>query len=288
MLVMDMGVRLRIIGLANLALAPMPMRRFTGTALAVLIALVAGLALAGTASASPVLVLDAHGHSAKVDDPFLGPDPMPPAAAGRPARTPATSVSGGAAEVHRALRSRAYSGAARVSLTSALAAARSTMNSLSGTRRAELRAVMIDIETIAARGWLTPSRLPAAVLTLQRNREWWGHGNLLSSGQRVEFAGSELVWEYYPGQGLQLQELGSFGKANGLYTAGRKSYPRMVHLVDELIPLASQRAGGLSWEVAILWQCRDGEPFLRCLFREDGDPGLEVRRRDVRNQSPLE
>ena len=73
---------------------------------------------------------------------------------------------------------------------------------------------------IAASGGLTPSRLPALFETLDRNRRWWTTGPLLTSGQRVEFSGSELVWQYYPGQGIELQELGSFGKADGLYTAG--------------------------------------------------------------------
>ena len=74
------------------------------------------------------------------------------------------------------------------------------------------------------------------------------HRPLLSSGERVEFAGSQLVWEYYPGQGIQLQVLGSFGKADGLYTAGPADYPAMEQLLSELIPLAARRAGGLTWE----------------------------------------
>ena len=57
-------------------------------------------------------------------------------------------------------------------------------------------------------------------MTVDANRQWWTTGPLLSSGQRVEFAGSQLVWEYYPGQGIQLQVLGTFGKADGLYTGG--------------------------------------------------------------------
>ena len=64
----------------------------------------------------------------------------------------------------------------------------------------------------------------------------------------MEIAGSQLVWEYYPGQGIQLQVLGSFGKANGLYTAGAADYPQMQQLLSELIPLAASRGGGLAWE----------------------------------------
>ena len=37
-----------------------------------------------------------------------------------------------------------------------------------------------------------------------------------STDQRVGFPGSGLVWEYYPGQGIQIQWLGTFGAANGL------------------------------------------------------------------------
>jgi hypothetical protein len=119
---------------------------------------------------------------------------------------------------------------------------------LKGTRLAELTAVTVTLHQIAASHQLTPSRLPALFATLDRNRQWWTTGPLLSSYQRVEFAGSQLVWEYYPGQGIQLQVLGSFGKADGLYTAGAADYPAMEQLLSELIPLAARRAGGMTWE----------------------------------------
>ena len=38
-------------------------------------------------------------------------------------------------------------------------------------------------------------------------------GSIPAPDQRIQFSGSELVWEYYPGQGLQLQVLGTFGHA---------------------------------------------------------------------------
>ncbi|MDQ6746393.1 MAG: D-glucuronyl C5-epimerase family protein, partial [Actinomycetota bacterium] len=135
-----------------------------------------------------------------------------------------------------------------------LSAATGTLRRLSGTRAAELGAVLEGLRTIAVSHQLTPSRLPALLLTLARNRNWWSAGPLLSPGQRVEFAGSELVWEYYPGQGIELQELGSFGKANGLFTAGPGAYPRMLRLLGELLPLASHRAGGVAWEYFFRFQ----------------------------------
>ncbi|MGH3417722.1 MAG: D-glucuronyl C5-epimerase family protein, partial [Actinocrinis sp.] len=109
-------------------------------------------------------------------------------------------------------------------------------------------AVTETVHSIAVSHQLTPSRLPALIATLDANRRWWSTGPLLSADQRVEIAGSQLVWEYYPGQGIQLQVLGTFGKADGLYTAGPSEYPALQQLLSEMIPLASRRGGGLTWE----------------------------------------
>jgi D-glucuronyl C5-epimerase C-terminus len=70
----------------------------------------------------------------------------------------------------------------------------------------------------------------------------------------VEFSGSQLVWEYYPGRGIELTVLGNFGKADGLYTAGRSQYPAMQALLSELIPLAVRRGAGLTWEYYFRFQ----------------------------------
>ena len=123
-----------------------------------------------------------------------------------------------------------------------------TEKRLTGTRRTELTAVTVTMHGIAAAHRLSPSRLPVLFATLAANQKWWTTGPLLSYGQRVEFAGSQLLWEYYPGQGIQLTALGNFGKAAGLYTAGPAQYPAMEQLLGELIPLAARRAGGLAWE----------------------------------------
>ena len=68
-------------------------------------------------------------------------------------------------------------------------------------------------DAIRARRRLTAGRFAPVFLTLQRNRAWWAGGPLLRYGQRVSFAGSQLVWQYYPGQGIQVQWLGTFGRA---------------------------------------------------------------------------
>jgi hypothetical protein len=127
-------------------------------------------------------------------------------------------------------------------------AALRTDKQLRGTRAAELESVVENLHGIAASGQLTASRLPVLFLTLERNVQWWSSGPLPGADQRVEFYGDQLVWEYYPGQGLELQVLASFGKADGMYTAGPSQYGALQALLAQLIPLAVTRAGGLAWE----------------------------------------
>ena len=130
---------------------------------------------------------------------------------------------------------------------SAYLAARRSLGRLSGTRRAELGAVLANVQAIAAAGGFTPSRLEALFLTLERNRQWWTTEPLLSSGVRVSFPPSKLVWQYYPGQGIEIQWLGTFGKANGYYLSGHENAD-LRQLLGEAIPLATKRAGGIAWE----------------------------------------
>jgi D-glucuronyl C5-epimerase C-terminus/Bacterial Ig-like domain len=129
---------------------------------------------------------------------------------------------------------------------SAYLAASASLKKLSGTRRNELGAVVANVQAIAAAGGFIPSRLPALFLTLERNRTWWTSGSLLASRVRISFPGSELVWEYYAGQGIEIQWLGTFGEGNGYYSGGQNN--NLKQLISELIPLATKRAGGIAWE----------------------------------------
>ena len=129
---------------------------------------------------------------------------------------------------------------------SAYVAAKSSLAHLSGTRREELGAVLANVQAMAAAGELTASRLPAVFLTLERNRRWWTSEPLLDGEQYVSFPGSLIVWEHYPGQGVEIQWLATFGKANGYYFNHENSNLRQ--LLGEVIPLASERAGGIAWE----------------------------------------
>jgi hypothetical protein len=129
----------------------------------------------------------------------------------------------------------------------AYVAAKRSLGRLSGTRRVELGAVLANVQAIAAAGGFIPSRLPALFLTLERNRSWWTSGPLLSSGERVSFPGSKLVWEYYGGQGIEIQWLGTFGEANGYFLSGHEN-ANLRQLLGEVLPLATKRAGGIAWE----------------------------------------
>ena len=246
----------------------------------------AAVAFPAAACAAPVLVLGRDGRTTVRNDPFVtgpaitpapsralraagaaGPAPVPAGrdtpdlarAASAPARAAATQRKAKPkrqgpppitflSEMARLDRSGAITSATYHGDVGAYNGALAVEKRLRGTRRTELAAVTETLHDIAASHQLTPSRLPALMATLAANRQWWTSGPLLAADQRVEFAGSELLWEYYPGQGIQLQVLGSFGKADGLYTGGASDYPAMEQLLAELIPLAAQRGGGLTWE----------------------------------------
>jgi hypothetical protein len=139
----------------------------------------------------------------------------------------------------------------------AYVAAKGSLGKLSGTRRTELGAVMANLQAIAAAGGFIPSRLPALFLTLERNRHWWTTEPLLSSGERVSFPPSKIVWEYYAGQGIEIQWLGTFGEANGYYLSGDEN-ANLRQLLGEVIPLATKRAGGIAWEY--MFQFDGGTP----------------------------
>lgn len=137
---------------------------------------------------------------------------------------------------------------AYVSYAGAFNAALREVRRLRPARGGELEAVIENLHTMAVNGSLTAARLPVLFLTLNRNRQYWLSGPALSYGQRVEFPGSQLIWEYYPGQGIELQQLASFSRADALCTSGSAAATSCRAILSELIPLAVRRGGGLTWE----------------------------------------
>jgi hypothetical protein len=143
---------------------------------------------------------------------------------------------------------------------------------LSGQRRGELTAVIGQLEAFARRGDLTASRLPILFLQLKRNVQHWsrfgppsrrgpqpkvrpctgGNGN---PDTRRTFGDDPVVFQWYPGQGLQIQQLGTAGKVNALAKAcadpgetNAECDPEALRRgLDRLVFLAANR-GFLAWE----------------------------------------
>ena len=145
--------------------------------------------------------------------------------------------------------------------------ARFQVERLGGLRKRELRSVIHITRDIARRGQLTSSRMPVVFLTLRRNVEWWSeHGPpaALSPGEqgakhrvcrplsprahaaRIQFPGSKVVFQYYPGLGLQLHILATFSTAQALLDFGKDA--DALQILDEMAGLVSQRGGHLAWE----------------------------------------
>jgi len=211
----------------------------------------AAAAVPAAAQATPVLVLGQDGRAVRRQDPFLTRPAEPPAPSPRARAARSAHPASGktvSSELSRLYRAHQISSAAYRRYSHSLSSALNAEGRLGGTRAAELGAVIQNLHWIAVSNQLTPSRLPVLFLTLDRNRQCCTLASMPSSGTLIEFRGSQLVWEYYAGQGLELQPLATFGRADGFYTAGPSMYPAMRSLLAEMIPLAAERAGGIVWE----------------------------------------
>jgi hypothetical protein len=204
----------------------------------------ATLACAGTAQAGQVLKVD-DGEARMVRDRLL-----PPAK-----RTALPEVPRHTRLLAPAVRARAASlpPAQSAEYEAALADARATRDALpAGPARDELSGVIANIEALSASGQLTCSRLPATLMTLRRNTEFWRSNQPPPARTRVVFTGSPVLLEYYSGEGLQIQPLGNFGKANAAWSAcrskGDKTCAPLQSLLDAMIALAADRGTFKAWE----------------------------------------
>jgi hypothetical protein len=133
----------------------------------------------------------------------------------------------------------------RAGYLSSYAAARRTFSVLSGQRRAELGSVLGTVRTLARQKRLT-ARLRPMFLILDRNREWWAKAGPPGAGARLTFGGSRVIFQYFPGEGLQLHPLANFGRLNGYWMSRRNTDLRS--LATDLSALAVDRGGFLAWE----------------------------------------
>jgi hypothetical protein len=251
-----------------------------------LLALLGLCAAAPPALAAPVLVVG-DGTATLREDPALPADTMtaPPPGGERPcanapaalATTAATGLTVGRV-LERAERRGAITAAAGDAWRATYRRARGVARRMRSARRVELQAVVAGVERLARRRALTPSRMPAAFLQLRRNAEFWPTrsfppapqaerkpctGGSGLGGARVTFEGDPVVLQWYPGQGLQIQPLANFGKANALWRAcqppaeppppGADPPPpcrreELRALLDRMVALASRRGGFTAWE----------------------------------------
>jgi D-glucuronyl C5-epimerase C-terminus len=199
---------------------------------------------AAPAAASTVLVMGSDGHVTRERDPFVAPaGPVPATSA--PVRAAAAGsvhsaldqllANGEIDQVEHDKRVKSYDDALFI------------RNQLSGTRRRELNGVISLLAGLAGRGELTRSRLEVLFTQLDRNVEWWGFADRIpGSGERVRFSGSRVLYQYFPGQGLEFHPLANWGRLSALIHDGYE--PNAREFLAELLPMGSERGGALTWE----------------------------------------
>ena len=229
----------------------------------ILAALILALLAASPARAAEVMVVDGD-HAVRRQDPLvparsavrlLPPPGRPVAVAASRARPSASGARAVSRALGKALRGSGVSRARYNRYRRAYRRARSVRRRLRGSRGAQLGYVIATIDSIALRGRLIASRLPSLFVQLERNTRYWPSLPYPRSGDTVSFRGSELLYQYYPGRGLQLQVLSTFRKANAMHAAcfGTVDAPcrraGLKKLLDEMIGLAVRRSKRfIAWE----------------------------------------
>jgi hypothetical protein len=222
---------------------------------------VAGVAAAALLGASPVdaarvLTFD-HGQVRASSDPALDQHAGTAAVAsasrsarrhGRALRTRASKSSGDPVKraLRRALAVRQIDAAAASSYRSIFTRARSVYRRLGSQRHRELGYVLDTLARIARAGALSAARMPPLFLTLDHNREWWGAKGAPAPDARIRFGASLVLFQYYPGHGLQIQPLGNFGAANGYWSAHKDE--KLRSLLSDLAALRVNRGTFTAWE----------------------------------------
>jgi hypothetical protein len=137
--------------------------------------------------------------------------------------------------------------------------AEATLGKLTGTRHAELGYVVSTVAGLAAQHMLTADRIDPTFLDLRDNTTFWASAPMPTAGYRTTFGSDPAIFQYYPGHGMQLQPLASWGHANALAgacltalrTHSRRHPCRAAALttaLDRLSDLSSRRDGYIAWE----------------------------------------
>ncbi len=244
------------------------MRRRLPLMLAACVLAVLGMS-AGQASADMVTVFGHDGRTHVTNNPYLTGAAADPAMPAQPAPLARVAGTARAAPTKTAKKPKTVTFAQallKLRGTGALSSSayRSDLNvwtqalseerHLTKWRTAQLTGVTDTLTEMATDHQVTVPRLPVLMLTLENNVKYWKSGGSLENGASVQFQGSELVWEYYAGSGIQLQVLHTFGEGDGYYEAGPADYGKLSTLMSEMVPLAVRRGGGLAWEYYFNWE----------------------------------
>jgi hypothetical protein len=228
-----------------------------------LVAVAVAAVAAGPAQAGQVIVVDGD-HAQRVFDPAVPtraeialPATTGPraSAAGVPAHA---STMRGSRAVYRALRkelrskhiTKADYGRWRRTYVRSIR----TLRRLRGARATQLWYVLTSVESLARRGRLGASRMPVAFLQLERNRQYWPRLPYPASRDQVSFKGSQILFVYFPGEGLQLHPLSTFKKANALHGFCERGEAAcdeaaLRRILDEMTALAVKRGRNfIAWE----------------------------------------
>jgi hypothetical protein len=228
-------------------------------------AAIAALA-AAPAQAGQVIVVDGN-HAQRVNDPAVptrAEAALPMLAGGRAAvaaasrvRARASSRSGRRAvyaALRRELRRKHIRSADYRRWRRTYVRSIRTLRRLGGARAAQLRYVLTSVESLALRRRLGASRMPVAFLQLERNRQYWPRLPYPAPAEDVSFRGSEILFRYFPGEGLQLHPLATFKKANQLHGFCERKEPTcderaLRRILDEMTALAVKRGPNfIAWE----------------------------------------
>jgi len=157
-----------------------------------------------------------------------------------------------AGALRRALLARHIRQAEHDGLRAIYERARADGGRLPGLRGAELRAVVGSADALAASGRLTAGRFAPVFLTLRRNDEFWRTAPLPAPAHRELFGRDPAVFQYYPGRGMQLQQLASWGRVNARLgvcrSGGRCPRRELRRALDRLVALGARRGRFVAWE----------------------------------------
>jgi len=120
---------------------------------------------------------------------------------------------------------------------------------LTGAPRANLAGVLANTRSLAARNLLTARARPA-FLVLRRNVEWFWDGRRAAPayGTRTTFPGSQMIFEFYPGSGWQLQPLANFSRLGAIAPLRYVRLRQVEGYADEMLDTAVWRAGFRAYE----------------------------------------